>query len=203
MVSVEEYDKECARIDKAIDFAVKKHSAVVAKDGSMGQKRKGSNLPYIIHPLEVWMILRDNNCSVDVQIAGLLHDTIEDAGVTPNEIERVFGKRILELVEEESEDKTKTWKERKQATIDFLFANPQDIEGLCITCADKLSNCRAQLYDYSQIGERLFDRFNKQSSAKLQGWYYRSIVEALKPLEGMRMYEELKEIVEKLYSNFD
>jgi (p)ppGpp synthase/HD superfamily hydrolase len=149
--------------------------------------------------MEVWQILRNNNCSVEVQIAGLLHDTLEDTNTTPDEIQSLFGADILALVQTESEDKSKTWKERKQHTIDALAHD--SIETIQICCADKLSNCRAQLYDFKQIGNALFDRFNKQSTPELQAWYYKSIVEALAPLKGMKMYEELSETVKELYGD--
>ena len=193
----ERYAKENALISKAINFAVEKHSTVKNPDGTIGQKRNGSNLPYIIHPIEVWQILRNNDCSVEVQVAGLLHDTLEDTNATPEEIKESFGEEILSLVLTESEDKSKTWKERKQHTIDAL-AN-DSIETMQVCCADKLSNCRAQLYDYKQIGDALFDRFNKQSTPELQAWYYKSIAKALTPLKGMKMYDELCEVVKELY----
>ncbi len=195
----ERYAKENALISKAINFAVEKHSTVKNPDGTIGQKRKGSNLPYIIHPIEVWQILRNNDCSVEVQVAGLLHDTLEDTNATPEEIKEAFGEEILSLVLTESEDKSKTWKERKQHTIDAL-AN-DSIETMQVCCADKLSNCRAQLYDYKQIGDALFDRFNKLSTPELQAWYYKSIVKALAPLKGMKMYDELCEVVKELYGD--
>lgn len=197
MISKEQYKIENKLIAEAIKFATEKHAAVINKDGSIGQKRKGSSLPYIVHPMEVWQILRNNNCSATVQIAGLLHDTLEDTDTTPEEIETKFGKEVLELVNSESEDKSKTWQERKQHTIDAL-AN-DSIETMQVCCADKLSNCKAQLYDYKQIGDALFERFNKESTPELQGWYYKSIVKALSPLEGMQMYEELKATVNELY----
>ena len=197
MISMEQYKKENELIAEAIKFATEKHAAVKNKDGSIGEKRKGSGLPYIIHPMEVWQILRNNNCSVTVQIAGLLHDTLEDTDTKREEIEAKFGPDVLKLVDSESEDKSKTWKERKQHTIDALANDPLEVMQVC--CADKLSNCKAQLYDYKQIGDALFERFNKESTPELQAWYYKGIVEALSPLNGMQMYEELKATVKELY----
>ncbi len=191
------YESENVLIVKAIEFAMKKHGSVKNKDGTIGQKRKGSGLPYIVHPMEVWQILRNNDCSVEVQIAGLLHDTLEDTNTTPEEIKEKFGKNVLDLLQTESEDKSKTWKERKQHTIDAL--GQDSIEAMQVCCADKFSNCRAQLYDYKQIGDTLFDRFNKQSTPELQAWYYKSIVKALAPLKEMKMYLELCETVKELY----
>ena len=81
-IPTDQYKKENELIAKAIAFATEKHSKVINKDGSVGQKRKGSGLPYIVHPMEVWQILRNNDCSTEVQIAGLLHDTLEDTDTT-------------------------------------------------------------------------------------------------------------------------
>lgn len=197
MISKEQYKSENELIAEAIKFATEKHATVINKDGSIGQLRKGSGLPYIVHPMEVWQILRNNNCSATVQIAGLLHDTLEDTSATREEIKAKFGNEVLELVDSESEDKSKTWKERKQHTIDALAEDP--IETMQVCCADKLSNCKAQLYDYKQIGDALFERFNKESTPDLQAWYYKSIVKALSKLEGFQMYEELKTTVRELY----
>lgn len=99
------------KIHNAIIFASIKHQ---------NQKRKGTNLPYIVHPMEVMQILTENGCNENVIVAGILHDTLEDTDTTPQEIEKEFGKDILAIVQTESEDKSKTWKERKQHTIDCL-----------------------------------------------------------------------------------
>ncbi|HWI66334.1 MAG TPA: HD domain-containing protein, partial [Symbiobacteriaceae bacterium] len=60
-------------IDRAIQFAVLAHG---------GQKRKGTETPYIVHPVGVAMLLAQAGCRPEVVAAGLLHDTIEDCGVT-------------------------------------------------------------------------------------------------------------------------
>ena len=98
-------------IHKAIEFAAIRH-----KD----QKRKGTELPYIVHPMEVMQILTENGCDEIVIVAGILHDTIEDTETTYDDILENFGKEIADIVASESEDKSKSWKERKQTTIDRL-----------------------------------------------------------------------------------
>ena len=115
------------KIHNAIIFASIKHQ---------NQKRKGTNLPYIVHPMEVMQILTENGCSENVIVAGILHDTLEDTDTTPQEIEKEFGKDILAIVQSESEDKSKTWKERKQHTIDCLKTDSLETKLVC--CADKL-----------------------------------------------------------------
>ena len=60
-------------IHEAIEFAAVKHK---------NQVRKGTDTPYIVHPMEVMYILAENGCDETVIAAGLLHDTVEDAGAT-------------------------------------------------------------------------------------------------------------------------
>jgi len=68
-------------IQKAIIFATKKHE---------GQKRKGTDIPYIVHPMEVMQILTAMDCSQNVIIAGILHDTLEDT-------DTLFLKKTLQI----------------------------------------------------------------------------------------------------------
>lgn len=193
--------EEQMMVRKALNFAAKAHGSVVNKDGSIGQKRKGTDIPYIVHPVEVFQILKDNNTAINVQIAGLLHDCIEDAGVTGEEIEKEFGSEVRLLVESESEDKMHhlpekdSWKTRKQATIHQLKTASKEV--LMVCNADKLSNLRSMAYDLSIVGDKLWQRFNA-SKTDLK-WYYSSIAEVLSPISDLDMYQELKELIEEVF----
>lgn len=85
-------------LEKAIHFATEKHQ---------GQIRKGTGMPYIIHPISVMVILnkikKSNNPEL-IAIACLLHDVVEDCGVTLEEIAAEFGHAVASLVEELTSD---------------------------------------------------------------------------------------------------
>ena len=130
-------------IQKAAEFAAHVHA---------GALRKGSKLPYIVHPREVAMIVAMMTEDPEVIAAAYLHDVIEDAGVRYEELEEQFGKRVADLVQAESENKLLTWQERKQATIDRMKHAPEDMK--MIAFGDKLSNLRSTATDYLIIGER-------------------------------------------------
>ena len=125
------------KIHDAIIFATLKHQ---------NQKRKETEIPYIVHPMEVMQILTENGCSENVIVAGILHDTLEDTDTRPEEIEKRFGKEIRSIVQTECEDKSKTWKERKQVFIDCLKNDSLETKLVC--CADKLSNARSMYADF-------------------------------------------------------
>ena len=95
-------------IKEAAEFAAKAHEGAV---------RKGSQIPYITHPLETAVIVSLMTEDEEVIAAALLHDVIEDAGIKKEEIEARFGSRVAELVADETEDKSLGWMERKAITL--------------------------------------------------------------------------------------
>ena len=161
-----DYLQDNARLNAAIRYAVSQHE---------GQLRKGSTKPYIVHPLEVMTILMNMGADPDLMIAGLLHDTIEDTGATRQEIEEKFGADVAELVDGHSEDKSKSWQERKSAAIEHLRHADRRMQLLVL--ADKVSNMRSGILDHRAVGEKLWDRFN--APKERQEWYYRGILDAL------------------------
>lgn len=118
-------------------------AASFAADKHKHQKRKGSDeQPYINHPLEVARMLVDigNVEDIDVIVAGLLHDTVEDCGVTFAELEQRFGRRVAELVQEVTDDKSLAKAERKRLQVEHA---PHLSHGAKqIKLADKISNIR-------------------------------------------------------------
>ena len=174
-------------IEKAIMFATQAHE---------GQVRKGTDRPYIVHPLEVGRIVASMTEDEEIISAAILHDTIEDCEeITEEVICREFTKRVAEFVAKESEDKSKTWMERKGATIEHLKTSCREVQ--MISLADKLSNMRDIDRDYPECGEELWQRF-RMKDKEIIGWYYKGVRDSLR--EAMKenpVYLEYCELVEK------
>ena len=155
------------KIFQAMEFAQSAHR---------GQYRKGTKLPYIIHPLGVMEILLRENAPEEVVIAGILHDTLEDTATTAEELEQNFGKRVKELVLAATEpEHDAPWETRKQHTIEFI-KNITDEEVLLLSCADKLHNLNSMIEDYARIGDELWHRFKRGKNE--QKWYYEALAKA-------------------------
>lgn len=173
-----------ARIDAAILFATQCHA---------GQLRKGTTLPYILHPLEVFQILSTMQADTDLMIAGLLHDTVEDTDATIAEIAARFGDRVAQLVDHHSEDKSQVWLARKNKAIAMLHEADRPLKTLVL--ADKLSNLRSIDRDYQTLGDDLWQRFH--APKEKQAWYYNGMIDALSELqqypETADAYQELVE----------
>lgn len=174
-------------VDKALEFATKAHA---------GQFRKGTKRPYIVHPIEVGDIVSSMTTDEEIISAAILHDTIEDCeNVTKEVLEKEFSTKVVDLVMQESEDKSKTWMERKSATINRLATAKREVQ--MIGLADKLSNMRDINRDYPVAGEKLWDRFRMKDKDTI-GWYYKGIREALfNDFSGIPAYEEYCQLVEK------
>lgn len=130
-------------VEKAYQTALKAHE---------NQKRK-SGEPYIIHPLNVALILAELELDKESIIAGLLHDVIEDTIMTHDDVEREFGKEIADLVEGVTKVTRIDWgmdREEMQAENlrKMFIAMAKDIRVILVKLADRLHNMRTyQFWD--------------------------------------------------------
>lgn len=177
-------------IDKAIVFATKAHA---------GTPRKGTQMPYITHPMEAMGIVASITDRQELLAAAALHDVVEDTEVSLEDLRREFGEEVARLVyyETSPSDVVTTWRERKQANIDRLASSP--LEAKIVAMGDKLSNLRAISRDYRRLGEGLWKRFNAPQGREDVGWYYRGLADALKELAGTAPYEEYRRWLEETF----
>ena len=189
-------EKVLTLLDTAIIFATKAHS---------GTTRKGTNVPYIVHPIEAAAIVSAMTDDEEVIAAAVLHDVLEDTEATEDELLARFGRRITELVIGETEDKRRnfpaalTWKVRKEETIAFLKTKA-DRDAKMLALADKLSNLRAIHRDVCVIGDAVWERFNVKDK-NMHAWMYRSIAEALQDLKDQPTWQEYALLVEKVFGD--
>ena len=187
-------DETISLMDRAIVFATRAHS---------GTYRKGTKIPYIVHPIEAAAIVATMTDDPDMIAAAVLHDVVEDTDATLEEIRFFFNERIAKLVEAESEDKRKdlppqeTWMVRKMETLNFLRYEA-DRDAKILALADKLSNMRAVHRDQNTIGDKLWERFNEKSKEK-HGWMYRQVAEALSDLKDTFAWQEYDDLVRKTF----
>ena len=181
-------------ITRSLQFAAAAHE---------GQSRKGSGLPYILHPMEVATIVASITSDQEVISAALLHDVVEDAGVKLDDLRTIFGMRVAELVNAESEDKytgkppASTWRTRKEAAIKRLNeCDDRDVKIICL--CDKLSNMRSMTRDYAAMGDELWLRFH-QTDPKQHGWYYRAMANGMRELSKYPAWQEYDRLIRDLF----
>jgi len=129
-------DKEVSKVERAYKYSAKCHS---------GQMRQSGD-PYITHPLAVANILADMHMDHESLMAALLHDVIEDTGVTKGQISRRFGRTVADLVDgvsklTEIEFETKA-EQQAESFQKMTLAMSRDIRVVLVKLADRLHNMR-------------------------------------------------------------
>lgn len=178
------------RFDSALAFASGCH---------FGQRRKGSGAPYITHPLAVAAIVGSYGGDEDQAVAALLHDVMEDCGVSRQTIGDRYGERVAAIVEactDSTERPKPPWRPRKEAHIAHVRDQAEHIK--LVMAADKLHNAQSILRDLRRrsVGEVVWRRFSAEKGEVL--WYYRAITDALGHGWQHELHEELVEVVAEL-----
>jgi (p)ppGpp synthase/HD superfamily hydrolase len=178
------------RFERALVFAARKHA---------GQTRKGSDVPYITHPVAVALLVHAHGGSEDQVVAALLHDTVEDCGGLPvlEEVRDVFGTTVAQIVEvmTDSVDREREpWRARKQRALDTLSA--ASATARLVAVCDKLHNVRSILADYETEGAKIWVRFNGGKEGSL--WYYRTLLQVLGRPPVLPAFAELERAILRL-----
>jgi guanosine-3',5'-bis(diphosphate) 3'-pyrophosphohydrolase len=132
------------------DISLIEKAYQTAKAAHGDQKRK-SGEPYIIHPLSVAIILANLELDKESIVAGLLHDVVEDTGMTYEEVEKEFGKEVADIVDgvtklgqlSYSADKLE---EQAENLRKMFLAMAKDIRVIMVKLADRLHNMRTLKY---------------------------------------------------------
>ncbi len=127
------------------DKAMLRQAFEFAREAHQGQARK-SGEPFILHPIEVGIILADLRMDAETIAAALLHDTVEDTSVTAEEVQERFNPQVRGLVEgvtKITRIEVESLTDEQAATIRKMFvAMSKDIRVIVIKLADRLHNMR-------------------------------------------------------------
>ena len=159
----------------------------LALQAHQNQKRKGTNIPYIAHPLGVASIALEYGADEDQAMAALLHDAIEDGGNQyAQEIRKQFGNRVADIVEgctdgmPNASGEKEAWQPRKERYLAHLKNASEDV--LLVSGSDKLHNARAIVEDLVRIGPAVFERFTATQEQTL--WYYDTLASIYREREA-------------------
>ncbi len=168
-----------------------------------GMKRKGAGEPAVLHSLEAAAIAGSITDDQEVLAAAVLHDTVEDAGVSLEEIKKRFGARVAALVDTETEDKRRelppedSWKIRKEEGIRKLQEAEDPGAGILLL-GDKLSNLRSLYRLQKTRGEEMWKIFH-QKDPRAHHWYYRAIAETLDDLKETAAWKEYDGLIKIIF----
>ncbi len=183
---------DAAFVGRALAFALEKHA---------GQTRKGRAAPYVSHPVRVaGLVLEHGGDAVQVAV-GLLHDVIEDCGVSDTELEQGFGAEVAhavralsDVLEGDSPDKKAPWRERKTRFVARLAGI--DARARLVAACDKLDNLSALVADLETEGLATLERFSGRP--RQIRWYYEEVSHALGVDLPSRLSAELADRLDML-----
>ena len=146
----QELIKSVSRYHPSDDISMIEKAYLTAHEAHKDQKRK-SGEPYIIHPLSVAIILADLEMDKETIVAGLLHDVVEDTGMTEEKLREEFGEEVALLVDGVTKlgqlnyqaDKVEVQAENLRK---MFLAMAKDIRVILIKLADRLHNMRTLQY---------------------------------------------------------
>lgn len=184
---------EHTETDIAFLFACDAHEGQLRKDGT----------EFIQHPILVSRILEAHDYSDDLIAAGYLHDVVEDTPVTMEDLEAKFNPNVVALVKSNTEDKSKTWLERKTHTIESIKTST--LEEKALLAADKLANVMdiSKALKANSNPETYWAKFN--AGYEDQKWYYTTVANDLfnsltkREQKKHDLFERLVEITEQVF----
>lgn len=177
-----------AKLLAAFKFAADKHR---------DQRRKGARQPpYVNHLIEVAeQLARVGKIEdINVLLAAVLHDTVEDTKTTKEEIAEKFSKRVSEIVMEVTDDKDLPKAERKEKQVEH--AAHLSIEAKLVKLSDKISNIREIANDppegwskerkleYLRWGERVINAGLRGVNADLEKLFDETVAESRRKIES-------------------
>ena len=155
---------------RALKYASKHHA---------GQTRKGSDVPYLTHLLAVSALVLEDGGTEAEAIAALLHDVVEDTGVSRRDVRERFGRRVARIVAActdinlGEEHTAENWFLRRQRLLERL-RDPDVLPATVrVKAADSLHNVRSLTADLRRRGPEVWTHFH--AGAVDQLWYYRSV----------------------------
>lgn len=182
------------KIQKAINTSARLHRAHI---------RIGLDLPYIVHPYSVAVIISQYTTDEDVVCAGLLHDILEDAeGYSYDNLEADFGRKVAQIVKGVTERRTffedgtiaESWHERKYDYLKNLERASQ--ESLLVCAADTTHNIQSLLQTHYLLGDTAWGSFHASMEEKLG--FYENVIATLKRRLNSEIVVELESVYESL-----
>lgn len=144
-ILLQKIKENCTNVD--LDIVSKAFN--LAYEAHKEQKRE-SGEPYIIHPIDVAVILAELGMDTSTIVAGLLHDVIEDTDYTYDDIKNIFSEEVANLVSGVTKITKMEYKSKEEQQADnfrkMLLAMASDIRVIIIKLADRLHNMRTLKY---------------------------------------------------------
>jgi (p)ppGpp synthase/HD superfamily hydrolase len=159
-----------------------------------GQVRKTNQTPYIVHPLTVAYLVSQYTKDEEIIVAAVLHDTLEDTTVNEEQLEELFGQRVLDLVLSVTEDKNLDWADRKRLYVETVSEANEDV--WLISIADKVHNASNLYNELTQKGNQVWESFNKGKTEKM--WFENFLYDSLRSKWTHPLLNKYRDLIDSI-----
>ena len=139
----------------------------IASAAHFGQRRKGDNEPFIIHPVTMAMMLQKEGMEDNVIATALVHDVLEDTDYTEERLRKELGEEVHAMVRALTNQKGLSWKGKKLKYIESVRESSNQVK--MVALADKIHNMQCVIAAYCKDGNEIWKRFNATKAEKF--WF--------------------------------
>jgi len=171
--------------EKALRIGLKAHE---------GQTRKGEEIPYITHPVMVGLRLAQNGFSEEVIAAAIVHDTVEDTGVSFDDLEEELGKPVADIVRGVTHNDDLPWEEKKKGYAESVRIGSDGVKAVALM--DKIHNAEYLLNTYEELGAEVWTRFKRGKEKKI--WFEEMMLSVFKETWEHPLIAHYEDLIQKL-----
>ena len=176
------FGMEASLIERAVRLAVSAHA---------GQKRKEADIPYIVHPVMVALLLTRHGFSETIIAAALTHDVLEDSTLSPTVFIEHLGMDVFEIVNALTDDHDLPWEEKKLKYIEHVRMGAEGVKAVAV--ADKIHNAQSLILAHKKQGASVWQYFNRGREKKI--WFEEALLKALKETWSHPLVEEYETLL--------
>lgn len=176
------------------NLSLVERAARIATVAHKDQVRKEGNVPYIVHPFMIAILLNKHRFSDAVVAAALVHDVPEDTNVSLTELRTELGGEVADIVASVTNDDSLVWEEKKKKYIESIRNASEGAKA--VATADKIHNAESLLAAYDEQGTELWKLFNADRDKKL--WFENAMLTMLRETWDHPLVDEYGVLVEKM-----
>jgi guanosine-3',5'-bis(diphosphate) 3'-pyrophosphohydrolase len=156
--------------------------------------RKTDGAPYIVHLVGAAIKLARYGFPDKVLAAALVHDVLEDTPYPKDQLRRELGDGVADIVESLTEDKSKSWEERKAWAVQTVRTNSP--EARAVSLADRIHNVEGLIAGYAQLGPAVWTKLNRGREQQLA--YFDQLLQAYRQTWQHPLVDEFESLLEQL-----
>jgi len=158
-----------------MELSLIEKAARIATIAHKEQLRKDEDIPYIVHPFMIALLLTSYKFSETVVAAALVHDVLEDTDFSEEQLREEMGEEVMAIIASVTNDDSLSWEEKKKKYIETVRAGSDGAKA--VATADKIHNAQSLLAGAAKQGSDVWKHFNAGREKKL--WFENAMLSML------------------------